>query len=778
MAAISSRNARRPLAVLVALASLACSLPARAALVPTSDELVVNTHTDGAQINPSVAETADGGFVVVWQDNRFDNEGIHVRARRLAPDLAPLAADLRVDAASDTWNRTPDVATLLDGDLVVVWRRGVAGGEIVARKLAADGTIAGEEFRIDSPRQLGEGTAYLGAPSVAASSDGGFAVAWASGKTLDFTLKTEVYVRAFSAAGAPKSEEQALDSGDARAARFPDLQPDGDGGYVIAWTAGEFSPSIRAQRLDADGVPTGEQLEHAGGFGARIAAGAGSRYHVLFSNTRFLDEYSSQVLGVTFEAGTFSAPFEVTRYGDRGVSFPEEGLDIAAITTAAGDIIVAHELGSPEIPFDGDDSAIAAHAFDGAGYPADLFGLVLNSTTAGAQIDPELARISGNRFIAVWESDIGPDTIGDSGEVYARTFEFVPPGCGDATIFDGRITAADALVALQAAVGVRHCLPCLCDADDSGDISATDALALLRASVGTESVLHCPHCPLGRGTELTLDFAGECHGAHVEIPATALPQPIEEFGCFIDTQLLALPCVLTGRLDQSGWTLDFRSHPNDPSACSFGSRPVLSCHLDDDALAAMAAAAVVTCGCGCAEECPTPRLCAPGALGTTCSSVADMRTRFVAAVQTSATTTSGAVSIAAFPGSAVGASAASSTSVQSASTSSLSCGTCCFTPLAGEITLEDAVTVTELRVRVQGDLEPTCTYCDAAGSDVILGEDSLEFCIFRPDGIEGPVALASCFANDGTITPGPAEVLRARGPNFEPIDPPSVVSDF
>ena len=63
--------------------------------------------------------------------------------------------------------------------------------------------------------------------------------------------------------------------------------------------------------------------------------------------------------------------------------------------------------------------------------------------------------------------------------------------CGDAT-GDGKVTAADALLALKAAVGSAACAPSACDANDSGGISAADALLILKAAVGTPVELNCP----------------------------------------------------------------------------------------------------------------------------------------------------------------------------------------------------------------------------------------------------------------------------------------------
>jgi len=67
-------------------------------------------------------------------------------------------------------------------------------------------------------------------------------------------------------------------------------------------------------------------------------------------------------------------------------------------------------------------------------------------------------------------------------------------GCGDPTL-DGRTSASDALFALNAAVGLQTCQPCVCDVDNTGGTSASDALRLLNFSVGIPNItLNCPAC--------------------------------------------------------------------------------------------------------------------------------------------------------------------------------------------------------------------------------------------------------------------------------------------
>lgn len=70
--------------------------------------------------------------------------------------------------------------------------------------------------------------------------------------------------------------------------------------------------------------------------------------------------------------------------------------------------------------------------------------------------------------------------------------------CGDANDSGGpeiaHLTAGDALLALQASVGIGACEPCRCDVDASGRLTAGDALAILRKAVGLDVLLVCPPC--------------------------------------------------------------------------------------------------------------------------------------------------------------------------------------------------------------------------------------------------------------------------------------------
>lgn len=81
----------------------------------------------------------------------------------------------------------------------------------------------------------------------------------------------------------------------------------------------------------------------------------------------------------------------------------------------------------------------------------------------------------------------------DDGSVTTTTT--LPDGCfgecGDPTD-EGRISARDAQVALNTAVGLTTCGLCLCDVDNSAEIDATDAMLILQKGVGLRVRLNCP----------------------------------------------------------------------------------------------------------------------------------------------------------------------------------------------------------------------------------------------------------------------------------------------
>jgi len=117
------------------------------------------THWNG---EPAVAyNSTDNQYLVVWTDERkYDSRRYDIYGQRIAANGAPLGNDFRISgrgATDDDWD--PAVAyNSTDNQYLVVWtdERNYLTREldIYGRKVAADGTHVGNDFRIGGRKAI------------------------------------------------------------------------------------------------------------------------------------------------------------------------------------------------------------------------------------------------------------------------------------------------------------------------------------------------------------------------------------------------------------------------------------------------------------------------------------------------------------------------------------------------------------------------------------------------------------------------------------------------
>jgi hypothetical protein len=126
---------------------------------------------------------------------------------------------------------------------------------------------------------------------------------------------------------------------------------------------------------------------------------------------------------------------------------------------------------------------------DGATYE----GKVRRSLDSGATFSDPADMPGGYEIVATGRDDIAlawhSPQADPASDVFVSTAVVSP--CGDAND-DGAVSATDALIALQAAIGLVACEPARCNVDGSGDVSASDALAILNVAVGIAFTFACP----------------------------------------------------------------------------------------------------------------------------------------------------------------------------------------------------------------------------------------------------------------------------------------------
>jgi hypothetical protein len=146
---------------------------------PRGPERVVNTYTTNFQAHPSVAALPGGGFVVAWASYTQDGSGYGIYAQRFDAEGERLGAEFQVNTAAEGFQLWPSVAATAAGEFLVVWESGGQDGDgdaVAGRVFAADGEPLGPERRISITTA---GAQEDGA--AAADPQGGFVVAWESG---------------------------------------------------------------------------------------------------------------------------------------------------------------------------------------------------------------------------------------------------------------------------------------------------------------------------------------------------------------------------------------------------------------------------------------------------------------------------------------------------------------------------------------------------------------------------------------------------------------------
>ena len=229
---------------------------------PLGGEFQVNTHSTGDQGSGSVGMNASG-FVVVWQSDAQDGEGIGVFGRRFDASGNPLGGEFPVNAFTTGDQDQPDVAFGPDGGFLVVWSS--AGGDgssraAVGRRFDANGSPLAGEFVINASTAGAQSR-----PQVAIDPTGQFVVTWESLGQDDPSAPdgVGVFAQRFSASDRRLEAEFLINAYTTGNQRKPAVAIDDRGQFFVAWESyGQDGPgsgySVFARRA---GFPEGAKLE-------------------------------------------------------------------------------------------------------------------------------------------------------------------------------------------------------------------------------------------------------------------------------------------------------------------------------------------------------------------------------------------------------------------------------------------------------------------------------------------------------------------------------------
>jgi VCBS repeat-containing protein len=155
-----------------------------AAGTPASSEFLANDLTLGGQSDPALASLPSGGFVAVWEalpPQQGDTSASGIKAKIFDNDGTAIVSEFLVNTFTSGFQSQPDVATLSSGHIVITWQSqdrqqgDVSGTAIKARIFDVAGQEVVPEFLVNALTSNQQAT-----PAIAALDDGGFVITWAS----------------------------------------------------------------------------------------------------------------------------------------------------------------------------------------------------------------------------------------------------------------------------------------------------------------------------------------------------------------------------------------------------------------------------------------------------------------------------------------------------------------------------------------------------------------------------------------------------------------------
>jgi hypothetical protein len=378
---------------------------------PAGDEFQINTDTKQNQVQPSVSSDAEGNFVVVWTDNQGAGK-ITIEGQRYDKNGNPLGLESRVNTMTED-SYDPDVARHDAGGFVVVWTSDYGAtyhSDIRGRRFAADGTPLDLADQI-----IASNTNYQLEPAVDSDAAGNFVVVWT--ETPDWIEYGTIHGELFDSNWGSQATFSPTVGLDVPYGWSPDVAMDGDGDFVVIWTAYYYSegpiygPYIYGQRYDNLGEKAGGLVDLGTGdnppFGDQPAVDMDDQGNFVVVWT---DYYSTNgdILGQRFNSAGVpldDPPIVINTTTAYSQTNPNVSMD------PNGNFVVSWT--TPQ----GYDYGIAARRFAPDGTPIDAVQFQVNTTTSTEAYDPNYSlqtesaasMTTAENFVVTWAS-YGPDS--------------------------------------------------------------------------------------------------------------------------------------------------------------------------------------------------------------------------------------------------------------------------------------------------------------------------------------------------------------------------------
>jgi hypothetical protein len=237
-------------------------------------EFQLSSFTAGLSLFPIAAPAVDGGFMVVWQHNRYPMpSGRDIIGQRFDSDGGKVGSEFVVNAYTTGEQRVPHIVSDPVGNFIVAWgsdaqddngQQGSLSGGVFAQRFDSAANPVGTEFQVNTYTPGPQG-----APVLARLGDESFVVAWQSredGSAYGYDVfGYGVFAQRIDSDGQPLGSEFQVNTFTRTDQVSPEVQALRDGGFVIAWSS--------SKQDDGGGGP----FDANGGVFAQRFAGSGER---------------------------------------------------------------------------------------------------------------------------------------------------------------------------------------------------------------------------------------------------------------------------------------------------------------------------------------------------------------------------------------------------------------------------------------------------------------------------------------------------------------------
>jgi hypothetical protein len=374
----------------------ASEISVEAGAAPIGTEFQVNTYTTSSQVNATVAMSAAGDLVVVWE-SRQDGDSWGIFGQMLDSGGSPVGAEFQVNTHTIFQQYRPAVATNATGGFAVVWGSSLQDGSssgVFGQMFNSAGSPVGTEFQVNTYT-----TNAQRSPAVGMNEAGDFVVVWSS--LAQDGHSWGIFGQMFDSAGSPVGAEFQVNTYTTDHQYVPVVGMNAAGDFVVAWNSLDQdgdSWGVFGQMFDSAGSPVGAEFQvNTCTTSIQLSPAVGMNKAGDFVATWYgigQDGNSWGVFGQMFDGGgsPIGAEFQANTYTTGYPFVPALG-----VNPAGGFVVVWASLQ------DGSGHGIFGQMFDSGGSPV-ASEIQVNTYTLGPQTRPVVGVNEAGDFVVAWQS--------------------------------------------------------------------------------------------------------------------------------------------------------------------------------------------------------------------------------------------------------------------------------------------------------------------------------------------------------------------------------------